>query len=66
MIYMWLHFSFLYTEVFNRTMFNLVCMCMQAGPRAVPDSRPDLIRRRVFDFAAELELPAIPVHHFSS
>ena len=47
-------------------MFNLVCMCMQAGPRAVPDSGPDLIRRRVSDFAAELELPAIPVHHSSS
>ena len=38
-------------------------MCVQAGPRAVPDSGPDLIRRRVSDFAAELELPAIPVHH---
>ena len=52
--------------MYNVQLGVYVYMCMQAGPRAVPDSGPDLIRRRVSDFAAELELPAIPVHHFSS
>ena len=33
-------------------------MLTQTGPRAIPDTGPDLVGRRTADFAAELALPS--------
>ena len=33
-------------------------MLIQTGPRAIPDTGPDLVGRRTADFAADLALPS--------
>ena len=38
-------------------------MLIQTGPRAIPDTGPDLVGRRTADFAADLALPSPAVSH---